>query len=954
MSLLIGATSALQGASGQGAAADLGAPIDQSLRFTSSGSSQKLQSNSSLATDHTAATLSYWIKFSNVDSTALLGLVSCAGGVNVVNSFDGRTTRPRFFNGGGHSTGFYVDPSAWYHIICIYGRKAAGAGTVSHETFINGELILDNTTSSVSAQSDNFRIGEVPGHGTGFQGYIAEFNYLDGTAIGLTADGNPDEFGRYNDDGVWVPKSVSSLTSDQYGAKGFRLTFASDQHATASTAIGIDSAPTGGNHASANNFTATGFDTGDVASFAGTIFTDHVNTGASATPNTSSTASTFTNSFTNAFDGSTSTRIHTNGAGSWIIFRPSTAIAMSTGLRIWAEGAFVNQVWLNGSNSSFTSTGTTTWQTIPIGSETQITSIAIQGTPSPAAGATLFAIEVDGTILTHNIDNDVDYNDTPTSNYSTLSGVGPQVAGGTTYSNALADANLAVSGVVFKTNANGFDSGRYYWEVHVGQVVTNTFVGIYSEPNGDRNQAVIVGSGNNNTNVAGGTFNRTDTGFAADDVWGIDCDFDNGNITWFRNGSSAATLTGATLNDKYWFPGSNSNSSISSGTPLKYNFGQMPFIHAQPANTTTMQTNNLSEPTIKNGKEYFDVVTWSGDDASPRTLTGLEFEPDLVWTKRRNSTASHLLYDSLRGFGVDKHLHTDVNAVEGSLAELNTDVGGFVSNNASNGFVTTAGTTNSIAVNGSGNTYTAWCWKCDGSFTPTVTGVSSASGKRNTTAGFSILTYTGNNSSGTITHGLDSAPEFILFKRRSVADNWLVYHVGTGATKSLTLDDNSAEATSTFLSNTTPTGPTGSPASTITLGGVSGANGTGTFVAYCWHSVEGFSKFGSYTGNGDTSGDGPFVYTGFAIGWLLIKSSATGSWRIHDATRSPNNENKTTLLADTADAENVDSSGVDLLSNGFKAIWSNSEINGSGVEYYYAAFALNPFGGENAPPATAR
>ena len=936
MSILVGATSGLAGAAGAaGGGGDLGEPINQSVRFA--GDSVLHRNFSGGHTSADTGTISFWAKKAGQATEQTIWNRdgdTWHGAITNSDEFAIRRAGVGFENFG---TIKYRDPSAWYHYIISINSATA-------TLYVNGVQVP--TTRSVnslfSGGTSSIRIGSesTSAASSNFDGYLAEFIFVDGQAL------DEEDFGRFNEDGVWVPIEYTGT----FGNNGFHLDFADNSDP--------------GNDVSGNNndFTAVGFDTADVASYAGTIFTDHVNTGASATPNISSTATTFTNPFTNAFDGNTSTRVYTSGAGSWIIFRPSTAIPMSTGLRIWTEGLYVNQVWLNGSNSSFTSTGTTTWQTIPIGSETQITSIAVQGTPSPAAGANLYAIEVDGTILIHNTDNDVDYLDTPTSNYATFNAA--LHPNNQTLSNANLTGGTSSTSTSLTTQLPNY---KYYWEAtgsnyYYGiseiDAVRNSYLGSKSNQVGWFNDGSFwVNASNQGT--LGPSFSTTDIAMQCYDpatgkYWvGI-------NGTWHgsgdpENGTNPAFTVGASIRENM-VPANN----VSAGT-ASYNFGQMNFLYTKPTGFEALQTNNLPEPTIKNGKKHFGVLTYAApaSPSFPITIDGsggnngdgeLDFDgqPDLVWMKMRNGGQNNILFDSVRGTSVS--LRSD-----GSNPEIARTNFAF----ATNGFTFSAQDAESYQQN---DNYVAWCWKAGGTAVSNTDGTNSntVNVSANQDGGFSIVTYTGetSNNPNTIGHGLNAVPEFIIVKRRDAIENWAVYHASLGNDRSLELHDSSAQSASTsaFWNSTTPT----SSVFSVGNGGATNEAG-GNYVAYLWAPVEGYSKFGSYTGGGSGSTpdyDGPYIHLGFRPAWLLIKrfNAAGDSWILLDSTRDTQNFAFRALKPDTSDQEisSGDQHAIDFLSNGFKCKSSNANINLSGASYVYMAFAESPFGGENAPPATAR
>jgi hypothetical protein len=350
-----------------------------------------------------------------------------------------------------------------------------------------------------------------------------------------------------------------------------------------------------------------------------------------------------------------------------------------------------------------------------------------------------------------------------------------------------------------------------------------------------------------------------------------------------------------------------------------------------------LTTANLPDPTIADPSAYFDTLIWSGD-SSNKNITGLDFTPDFLWIKQRNSAFSvgHQLYDVVRGAGSENELDSSSTAAEGAG---NTDVYGYPSAFVSGGFTATAGSSGDWDyVNKSGVTYVAWNWladnttgssNTDGSITSTVSA--------NTTSGVSIVSYTGTGSAATVGHGLGVAPSMIIAKNRSVTSNWSGYHVELGATKTINLNETAAAQTSSGnWNNTEPT------TSVFSVNTATGTNGSGnSIVAYCFAEVEGFSKFGSYTGNGST--DGAFIYTGFKPAFVIYKrTNATESWEMYDTTRLTYNPYNANLKANLSNAESNDLR-LDILSNGFKARSSNTAINASGSTYIYMAFAESPF-----------
>ena len=354
-------------------------------------------------------------------------------------------------------------------------------------------------------------------------------------------------------------------------------------------------------------------------------------------------------------------------------------------------------------------------------------------------------------------------------------------------------------------------------------------------------------------------------------------------------------------------------------------------------------------PAINKPNQHFDAVTYTGT-AGTQTVSGLQFQPDFIWGKARSTTYSSALFDSVRGFGSAKGLVSNATQAEGTTSAQY----GYVSTSTSTGFTAAAGNDSSnpnAALNESGVTYVAWNWKAGGTAVTNTSGTISAQVSANPTAGFSIVTYTGNGTAGaTIGHGLGTAPNMIIVKNRgSGSDNWQTYHVSIGAAYRIFLNTVGAQ-----VSDPTGAWNSGTPTSTVfTAGSNASVNGNGsTYVAYCWAPVSGYSAFSSYTGNGST--DGPFVYLGFRPRWLMIKRSSTASvtygWQIYDAARQTYNtaSSDPNLWADTSAAEGTGNYTFDLLSNGFKLRSSGVNENNSGDTYIYAAFAEAPFKFSNA------
>jgi hypothetical protein len=359
-----------------------------------------------------------------------------------------------------------------------------------------------------------------------------------------------------------------------------------------------------------------------------------------------------------------------------------------------------------------------------------------------------------------------------------------------------------------------------------------------------------------------------------------------------------------------------------------------------------MAYTNIDDPS-----EYFTTTLWTGSGSSPRTITNDansgNFQPDFVWTKGRNEAYEHQLYDSSRGTGESKGLTANDGSAEGYVGRY-----GYLSSFDSNGFTGTAGSASSIAYfNSSAKTYAAWQWKANGGTTSTNTnGTITSTVQANTDAGFSIVTYTGNGGTNqTVGHGLGVAPQVIIVKNREVSANWIVYHHKIGTSKYLFLDTTGGAADSSNI-----WGSSAPSSTTFTVQQHNEYNDSGEgLVAYCFAEKQGYSKFGSYVGNGNANGS--FVYTGFKPAFVMIKAnSAFKNWYIWDNKRSPINPVDEGLVPNLAGAEVTGYDPIDILSNGFKLRDADATWNGSGTTILYMAFAENPFTTSTGIPTTAR
>ena len=335
-------------------------------------------------------------------------------------------------------------------------------------------------------------------------------------------------------------------------------------------------------------------------------------------------------------------------------------------------------------------------------------------------------------------------------------------------------------------------------------------------------------------------------------------------------------------------------------------------------------------------KDYFNTTLWTGDGNSTQNITGTGFNADWIWLKGRSGAGDHQLYDKVRG--VQKMIISN-----GTNAESTNSIG--LQTFGSDGF------TMGSDMTGSGSTFVAWNWLANGQGSSNTDGsINTTYTSANTTSGFSISTYTGTGANATVGHGLGVAPKVVLIKQTNGTAWWFMYHNDLGTTGKLNLNttgyNNDLQAS--YWNSTAPS------SSVFSLGTETSVNGSGqNFVAYCFAEKKGFSKFGSYTGNGST--DGTFVYCGFKPAFVIIKgSSNTENWHMYDNKRDTFNPTDQALQPNASGAEFTETNVLDFLSNGFKLRVSGGGHNGSGVSYIFMAFAEAPLVSSNGVPAVAR
>jgi len=542
--------------------------------------------------------------------------------------------------------------------------------------------------------------------------------------------------------------------------------------------------------------------------------------------------------------------------------------------------------------------------------------------------------------------------DSPTNNFATLN---PLTV--STHRLALSEGNLkhddngAVGGYL-SVASFAFSSGKWYWEV-LGQYYPSsgldTHVGVIPVDGLDWSKAEYTYD--NDGRKYSNSHSTYGYAWGQGDIIGVAVDLTSSpsTITFYKNGVSQGQAFSGISGEFYPIIYTNSNNQ-----DLVANFGQDSsfagnktaqgntdgngygdFYYSPPTGYLALCTQNLDDPAdgLYADGQYanFNTVLYTGND-STQSITGVGYEPDWVWLKRRSAALSHILYDQVRG--VQKALFSDLaedEAVRTGLTSFDSD-----------GF-----TLGSAGENAAGPTYVAWCWKANGSGVLNENGTIDSQVSANQDAGFSIVSWEGNGTAGaTVGHGLDDVPELIISKNRDwTGASWSVGHadVSIGADKKIYLDLSDA------LTGTGQERYNSVTSDVINIVSHREINGSEEdIIAYCFHSVEGYSKVGSYTGNGST--DGPFIFLDHTPRWVLIKrTDGGGNWVIYDTVRGTYNVVDNVLFPDLSNAEQVNAiNNTDFVSNGFKIRATESRINGSGANYVFYSIAENPFKYTNA------
>jgi len=827
--------------------------IDQSVRFNDDDTAMLSKTFGSAGNSKTW-TWSGWVKRGNLGDTRPFFVAGSSGSAifqAALMTYNSVADRIQIYNYNGSynlrfaTTQLFRDVSGWYHIVLKMDTTQA-TSTDRFKLYINGEAVTAFEISTYPSQNFDTYVSSAASHRIGrnfdsatstksLDGYLAEVNFIDGTALDATSFGETRA-------GIWIPKNYTG----SYGTNGFKLAFQD------SASLGDDTSGNGHDF-TANNLAAT----------------DQM------------------------LDTPTSN------------FPTMNKLWQSKGTWTTAEGNLQNTWSANDYQSGIATMGL------------------------PATGKWYWEIYLKSR----------------------------------TYTNWLY-WNLVIADYAEGSGNNGNSASQ--WSDH------------YFSMSAERSDTgyLVVSSGSTNSIASSGIY---DTG----NVIQVAFDADNKRLylgdsgTWFLSADPGAESGDGTAVWYNWsddaqgklFPASNVNyftyvdvqnfgqdstfaGNLASGGNADAN-GIGDFKYSVPSGYLALCAANLPAPGIDPAEDeapedYFNTVTWSktGADNSAITISDVGFKPDLVWAKGRSASMSHQWYDIVRGTG--KGLSSD-----SSGAEVNNNSSGYISSFNTDGFTASPGSADNFYFNyQNGYTYVAWNWKAGGTAVSNTDGSITSSVSASPESGFSIVTYSGNGTAGaTIGHGLGKAPDMIILKRRNETRNWQVYH--SGNTSAPETDKLTLNLTDPTVDDNTSWNDTAPSSSVFTVGTSNGTNNSsGTYVAYCFANIDGMVKAGSYTGNG--SSDGPMVHTGFRPAWVMIK--ATGStggasnWRVVDSVRNTFNPEDKHLQPNTADAEDTGSGAgyIDFLSNGFKIRATALQLNSSGVQFVYLAFAEQPLKYANA------
>ena len=551
--------------------------------------------------------------------------------------------------------------------------------------------------------------------------------------------------------------------------------------------------------------------------------------------------------------------------------------------------------------------------------------------------------------------------DTPTNNFPTLAGDIDDSGNGPTDGN-LKGGTAGTSGWRHTRSTVPLpSSGKWYWEYKVPDAsadgsngwmtgIAYSNLGFTQDINSDSTGLYGRQTDSKYNNSSGSPVTNSHfTSPSNNDILQFAYDADSQTLFTGRNNTwelSANPSTGA--NPNWTGVASGGFPMVGSYGSSRYviiNFGQQGFSYTPPTGYRSLSSKNRATPVtaeMTRPQRHFDTLLYTGNNNTSQNITGLEFQPDLVWVKNRDNVERNHLVDSVRGNNLVLNSEHSDGERTGSHGSGHTQL-----NLAPNGFNLVSNGSND-ELNFGTRTYVAWCWKAGGAAVSNTDGDITSSVSVNEEAGFSIATYTGSTASGTLTvgHGLGKKPAWVMIKRRDSSGEWIIGHQGL-TTNAFQNNKFLKFSSSGTFTNSLVFGaePTTTVTQIVTDGNAGAANLTssGTYVMYSWAEIPGYSKFGSYTGNGST--DGTYVHLGFKPAYLMIKNQNNGfNWVIQDYKRSPTNLCDNKLNPDSTAVEQTDYDKLDMLSNGFKPRVSDAGINASSSSYVYMAFAEQPTG----------
>jgi len=945
--------------------------ISRSLRFNPSDSAY-LSRTPSAAGNRKTWTFSAWVKRTKIGSASyyFLGNAQAPTGTNGIYLGFGSDT---LFFGDYATSGWdwyvlssslYRDTSAWYHVVAQYDTTQATASE-RVKLYVNGVRLtafdgastyptpqnVDGRFNQASVEMAIGRLGTY--NGNYFDGYMSEVNFIDGQALDSSSFGYTDSI-----TGSWLPKKYVGT----YGTNGFYLPF-QNQSTTANyftysedfsnvfwtkylctCVTNATTAPNGTNTADKmviNNgqvqgqFYTTGSAT-DNAIWTSSVYLKALDftTGILYIQKKDGVFAYIgfdlaTGTVTDGINGAIGGTITSVGDG-W--YRVTCTVNLGTG----ANTTF-------NVNYQFTGNGDGVKGSYIWGAQLEQGSSAgpYMYTVASVQNPTL-ALGEDRSLPTGGYNNWVATNlsvtsgagndsllDSPTD-YGTDTGLGGEVRGnyctfnplkrGSTYAN-LSNGNLTIAGTTGgagqqSVQANiAMSSGKWYAEATITTIGAESSVGIAKDTQ-DTGLYVGIGAFSYGYYFNGLKYNNSSgtsygASYTSGDVIGVAFDADAGNLVFYKNGVSQGTAFTGLTNGPYVFEGQ--GRSATSGNQNDWNFGQQAWRYAPPSGFKALCTTNLPIPSIKKSSTGFDAVTYTGN-ATGQTISSLGFSPNLVWLKSRTNATYNYLFDTVRG--INTFLFSNTSTTDTTTTSLIS----FNSNGFSLGADPAPDT--STGFNASGSNQIAWGWS------------------RSIIAGLDIVNFTAQTSGNlSVSHMLGVAPKMIITKSRTTSTSWHIYHASLGASAWVLLDSTAAATTS----NNAAWGGISPTSSEFTYG--SGLINTGNIVAYCFSEIEGYSKFGSYTGNAST--DGPFVWCGFRPKFVMVKrTDAVASWVISDSQRNSYNGLSYELYANSSNAEGGPFSPpvLDYVSNGFKLRSSSaSDSNANAGNFIFAAFAEAPF-----------